>query len=52
MRHAGIPDVIGDRLRYVGRDDRGIELEIIAVVDDRGDGGLTVIHAMPVEFRR
>lgn len=37
---------------YVGRDDRGVELEIVAVADDRNDGGLTVIHAMPTAFRK
>jgi hypothetical protein len=48
---AGEPVVEGDSLVYVGRDDRGIELEIVAVPNDRGDG-LAVIHAMPTEFRR
>lgn len=48
MMDAGEPEVMGDALRYVGRDDRGIELEIVAVPNDRGDG-LAVIHAMPTE---
>ena len=52
MQDAGVPQAIGDQLRYVGRDDRGVELEIVAVADDRNDGGLTVIHAMPTEFRK
>lgn len=52
MQHAGVPEVIGDRLYYVGRDDRGVELEVVAVADDRNDGGLTVIHAMPTAFRK
>jgi hypothetical protein len=30
----------------------GIELEIIAVPDDRNPETLAVIHAMPIEFRR
>lgn len=48
---AGEPVVEGDSLVYIGRDDRGIELEIVAVPNDKGDG-LAVIHAMPAEFRR
>lgn len=51
LRHAGVPEVIGDALYFVGRDDRGIELEIIAVPDDRNDSDLTVIHAMPTAWR-
>ena len=35
------------QLLYVGQDDRGIELLIIAVPDNRDPGGLAVIHAMP-----
>ena len=41
----------GDALIYLGTDDRGVELEIIAVPNDRGDG-LAVIHAMPAQWRR
>lgn len=48
---AGEPVAEGDSLVYIGRDDRGIELEIVAVPNDKGDG-LAVIHAMPTEFRR
>ena len=51
MRDAGEPTVVGDALQYVGRDESGLELEIVAVPDDRGDG-LAVIHAMPAEWRR
>jgi hypothetical protein len=36
-----------DQLLYVGQDDRGIELLVIAVPDNRNPGGLAVIHAMP-----
>ena len=49
---AGAPTVIGDQLHYVGVDGRGVELEIVAVPDDRLPGGLAVIHAMPTGFRR
>ncbi len=41
----------GNALWWVGHDDRGLILEIKAVPDDRNPGGLTVIHAMPLEFR-
>ncbi len=36
--------------KYVGPDDRGVQLEVIAVELD--DGGLLVVHAMPASFRR
>jgi hypothetical protein len=46
------PIQVGDQLMFVGVDDRGVELEIIAVPDDRNPETLAVIHAMPTEFRR
>jgi hypothetical protein len=46
------PIRIGDQLVFVGVGDRGIELEIIAVPDDRDPETLAVIHAMPTEFRK
>ena len=51
MVNAGEPMLVGDQLLYVGSDDRGIELEIIAVPDHSGRGDLTVIHAMPTALR-
>ena len=36
-------------LRWIGIDDRGLELEIIAVVTPKY---LLVIHVMPYQFRR
>jgi hypothetical protein len=36
--------------KYVGPDDRGVELEVIAVELDNGD--LLVLHAMPTALRR
>lgn len=48
---AGDPVRVGDQLLYVGADSPGIELEVIAVSDDRDPGGLAVIHAMPTGFR-
>ncbi len=52
VMHAVDPIQIGDQLLFVGADDRGIELEIIAVPDDRNPETLAVIHAMPKEFRK
>jgi hypothetical protein len=46
------PVELGDRLVFIGEDDRGVELEIIAVPDDRDPDALAVIHAMPTGFRR
>jgi hypothetical protein len=46
------PVIVGDRLLFVGLDDRGVELEVIAVPDDRDPDALAVIHAMPTSFRR
>lgn len=42
-------DDLNDRLVFVGVDDRGIELEIIAV---QLPSFLYVIHVMPTQFRR
>jgi hypothetical protein len=50
MRDAGRPTSVGDRLVYVGEDDRAVELVVIAVRDDRRSGGLAVIHAIPAEW--
>lgn len=52
LRDAGEPESeAGDALRYIGTDDRGIELELVVVPDDRGIGW-TIIHAMPTSYRR
>ena len=42
-------DDLDDRLVFIGRGDRGIELEIIGV---QLPDYLLVIHVMPTEFRR
>ncbi|MDA8355753.1 MAG: hypothetical protein M0Z95_05555 [Actinomycetota bacterium] len=42
-------DDLDDRLVFVGIDDRGVELENIAV---QLPGFLFVIHVMPTQFRR
>jgi hypothetical protein len=52
MRNAGDPVIEGDAMVYIGLDDRGVELEVVAVPDDKHDGGIAVIHAMPTALRR
>lgn len=47
MVNAGEPVLVGDQLLYLGCDDRGIELEIVAVSDDSGRAELTVITRCP-----
>ncbi len=49
MINAGEPTREADALVYIGADDRGVELRIIAVPDDRKDG-IAVIHAMPTQY--
>ena len=53
MIDAGEPEVEegSDALVYIGTDDRGVELYIIAVPDNRRPGGLAVIHCTPNEWR-
>ena len=41
-----------DAAVYVGTDDEGVEIELVIVADDRNEGGLTVIHAMPTAWRQ
>ncbi len=54
MAAAGEPELVetdlGPQLHYIGADDRGVELHVIAVPDDRNPEGLAVIHAMPTSF--
>ena len=53
MVHAGVPvELDGGKLLYIGTDEDGVELEIVAVPDDKRPGGLAVIHAMPTYYRR
>jgi len=55
MLDAGEPLVLpgagdlDDRLLFIGLDDRGVELEVIAIEQP---GHLLVIHVMPYAFRR
>lgn len=41
-----------DAAVYVGTDADGLEIELVVVADDRQNGGLTVIHAMPTSWKR
>lgn len=49
--NADLVRVDGDYALYVGVDDRGIELEIGIVPDDRHDGQFAAIHCMPTAWR-
>ncbi|SEN30450.1 hypothetical protein SAMN05216281_10619 [Cryobacterium luteum] len=51
LSDAGLPTEEGDALIYVGLDDRGVELGIVAVPDNRRSG-IAVIHAMPTGYRK
>lgn len=42
-------EVVAERLLWIGPDDRGLELEVIAIVEP---DYLLVIHVMPHQFRR
>lgn len=42
-------DELQQRLLWIGPDDRGLELEVIAIVEP---DYLLVIHVMPRQFRR
>ncbi|HZM65244.1 MAG TPA: hypothetical protein VFC16_02965, partial [Nakamurella sp.] len=44
--------VSGDAFLLVGSDDRGVELELIVLPDDRRADGRVVIHAMPTAWRQ
>jgi hypothetical protein len=52
MKDAGTPTPLGGgKLLYVGRDGRGVELEIIAVPDNKRPNSMAIIHAMPTYYR-
>lgn len=40
---------VGERLLWIGPDDRGLDLEVLAIVET---DYLLVIHVMPYQFRR
>jgi len=54
MANASVPTLVetedGTQLHFFGVDDRGVELHVIAVADNRREGGLAVIHAMPTSY--
>lgn len=53
MSAAGVPvELDGGKLLYIGTDGQGVELEIVAVPDDKRPGDLAVIHAMPTYYRK
>lgn len=52
LANAGTPEIDGDALLFTGTDDRGVELEMVVVPDDRYEGQWAVIHAMPTHYRR
>lgn len=48
MTEAGTPAPMeGGKLRYIGPDSCGVELEVVVVPDDKTPGDLAAIHAMP-----
>lgn len=49
--HHHVEAVDDDGYLYIGTDDRGVELEIVLVPDDRHEYGWAVIHAMPTAFK-
>lgn len=52
LRHAGMPELVqGDRMFFLGIDDRGVLLELIAVPWPKDEEQLMVIHAMPYKWR-
>lgn len=44
-----VAEDLQERLVWIGPDDRGVELEIVAIVEP---DYLLVIHVMPHQFRR
>lgn len=44
-------EVDGDYATYHGTDDRGIELELGIIPDDRNEDGYALVHCMPRAFR-
>ena len=42
-------DLDEDTIVWIGKDDRGLELEVIAI---RTSSGILIIHFMPLNFRK
>lgn len=51
VSNAVLVSVDDDYALYVGVDDRGVELEIGIVPDDRVGGQFAAIHCMPTQWR-
>lgn len=52
LRNAGMPvAIVGDKMYFIGRDSRGIELELVVVPWPKNDDHVMVIHAMPASWR-
>ncbi|OBI95559.1 hypothetical protein [Mycobacterium sp. 1465703.0] len=52
LANAVLHSVDGDYALYIGTDDRGVELEIGLVPDDRFDDQFAAIHCLPTEWRK
>jgi hypothetical protein len=52
MQNAVLASVDGDYALYIGTDDRGIELEIGVVPDDRHNWQYAAIHCMLTAWRK
>jgi hypothetical protein len=53
MADAGVPEVLPNgNLLWIGADDRGVELEVIAFIDADDLDTVVVKHVMPYAFRR
>ena len=53
MANSGEPTLMGNGdLRWIGVDDRGLELDVIAFVDGDDKDVVVVKHVMPYGFRR
>lgn len=54
IKDAGAPLIVederGPQLHYIGIDDRGVQLHVVALPDNRREGWLAIIHAMPTSF--
>jgi len=54
MANASPPTLVetedGPQLHFLGANDRGVQLHVIAAPDNRRDGDLAVIHAMPASY--
>jgi len=52
LASASEPIIDGDARTYIATDDRGLELAIVIVPDDRNEGSWAIIHAQPTHYPR